>query len=211
MEIIALSLDDAREAEDGGAHRLELVRNIDAGGLTPEWPLLEAVLAAVHLPVRVMLRQNSGFACEGELEELARLAQELGTLPIDGLVLGWLRGGALDTEALDRILPLCARATFHRAFERVAHPRSTLDELKARPQIDRILCSGDAAALTRLARDAGPWIRVIAGGGMTAERIAELAQQTPLTEFHAGSAAREDGRVRAAKVRRLVQAANRVV
>jgi copper homeostasis protein CutC len=77
--------------------------------------------------------------------------------------------------------------------------------------IDRLLVSGDAASLTRLAREAQPEIEVIAGGGLTEARIAQLARATPVREFHCGSAARENGRVRAGKVRALVQAANRVV
>lgn len=211
IEIIALSEDDAREAEEGGAHRLELVRDLESGGLTPPLALVEAVLSAVKIPVRVMLRENAGFGCEGELKQLTGLARQLGKLPIDGLVLGWLRDGALDTEVLDRVLPFCGRVTFHRAFEQAADPRALLTALKARPQVDRILTSGDAASLSRLARAASPEIEVIAGGGMTEDRIATLAQSTPLTEYHAGSAAREAGRVRAGRVLRLVQAANRVV
>lgn len=211
IEIIALSVGDAREAEEGGAHRLELVRDLESGGLTPPLALVESVLSAVRIPVRVMLRENAGFGCEGELDQLTGLARQLGKLPIDGVVLGWLRDGALDTEVLDRLLPFFERVTFHRAFERAADAYALLAELKARPQIDRILTSGDATSLSRLARAASPEIQVIAGGGMTEERIAALARSTPLTEFHAGSAAREGGRVRAAQVRRLVQATNRVV
>jgi len=36
LEVIALSADDAIAAERGGADRLEIVRAIDTGGLTPD-------------------------------------------------------------------------------------------------------------------------------------------------------------------------------
>lgn len=127
------------------------------------------------------------------------------------MVLGWLRDGIIDSAALDAVLGHCRRVTFHRAFAQAASPEAALAELRARPAIDRLLASGDAAYLTRLAQEAQPQIQVIAGGGLTEQAIAELARTTSLREFHCGSAARENGRVRAAKVRRLVQAANRVV
>lgn len=211
IEIIAQSVDDAREAEAGGAHRLELVRDIEAGGLTPPLSLVEGVLAAVRIPVRVMVRENGGFGCAGELARLIDKARALADLPVDGVVLGWLHKGTVDTAALDAVLGHCRRATFHRAFEHAASPAAALAELRSRPMIDRLLVSGDAASLTRLAREAQPEIEVIAGGGLTEARIAQLARATPVREFHCGSAARENGRVRAGKVRALVQAANRVV
>jgi copper homeostasis protein len=35
LEVIVLSVEDARAAEEGGADRLEVVRDIHLGGLTP--------------------------------------------------------------------------------------------------------------------------------------------------------------------------------
>ena len=60
LEIIAETVEDAREAEQGGAGRIELVRDLDRGGLTPP-PLIEAVLKAVRIPVRVMVRESESF------------------------------------------------------------------------------------------------------------------------------------------------------
>ena len=38
LEVIATSLDDALAAEDGGAGRLEIVHDLERGGLTPPVP-----------------------------------------------------------------------------------------------------------------------------------------------------------------------------
>ena len=48
LEVIATSVDDALAAEQGGAARVELVRSLDRGGLTPPLALVDAVLAHVR-------------------------------------------------------------------------------------------------------------------------------------------------------------------
>ncbi|MGH3239722.1 MAG: copper homeostasis protein CutC, partial [Spirillospora sp.] len=59
LEIIALTADDARAAQDGGADRLEVVADMAADGLTPDPELVAAVRRATTLPIRVMLRANA--------------------------------------------------------------------------------------------------------------------------------------------------------
>ncbi|MBZ5592386.1 MAG: hypothetical protein LAP39_09125 [Acidobacteriia bacterium] len=61
LEVIACSVADAVAAERGGAGRLEIVRALEAGGLTPLLSLVKEIVAAVSIPVRVMLRENPGF------------------------------------------------------------------------------------------------------------------------------------------------------
>src|SRR6188474_594629 len=58
LEVIATSLEDAVEAEAGGADRIELVRDLAAGGMTPPLDLVDAVLSRVRIPVRVMVRHT---------------------------------------------------------------------------------------------------------------------------------------------------------
>ena len=55
------SVADARAAAQGGANRLEVVRAIRDGGLTPALSLVEAIAAETALPLRVMVRENPGF------------------------------------------------------------------------------------------------------------------------------------------------------
>src|SRR5438034_891911 len=62
LEVIALTVADARAAERGGADRLEVVRAIEADGLTPAVEMVVLMRDCVRLPLRVMLRSNAGFA-----------------------------------------------------------------------------------------------------------------------------------------------------
>ena len=157
IEVIVETVEDAREAEQGGAGRLELVRALDRGGLTPADGLVAAVALAVRIPVRVMLRDSEPFelvdrAELGRLHAVARAAHAAGA---DGFVAGFLRGGSPDLAAVQGVLgSLDGPLTFHRAFEDARDPLQAMAVLAADPRIDRILTSGGPgtwdARLTRL-------------------------------------------------------------
>jgi len=68
LEVIVCSVADAVEAQKGGASRLEVVRELDRGGLTPSFELVQAIKLAVDLPLRVMVRESAGYEISGEME-----------------------------------------------------------------------------------------------------------------------------------------------
>ena len=90
LEVITCSVEDAREAERGGAGRLEVVRDLHLGGLTPSFDLVREILDAVSIPIRVMIRERNDYSAgtDAEPERLCRLATEMSALPIEGLVMG---------------------------------------------------------------------------------------------------------------------------
>lgn len=219
LEVIVCSVADAIEAQKGGAGRLEVVRDLDRGGLTPPIDMVRAIKEAVDLPLRVMVRESEGYATggESEVERLCDAAREFGKLRVDGLVLGFLKEGQIDLELTRKILN-CApevKATFHHAFENAADQLEAVNEIKKLPHVDRILSHGGSGALEQrrsqleaYARAAGPAITIIAGGGIDADAIALLKRTTPIREFHVGRAARKgftvSGVVQADLVRTLV-------
>lgn len=215
LEVIVTSVEEAREAEAGGANRLELVQDLHWGGLTPPLAMVENVLAAVSTPVRVMLRAEPSFQAgsDGDIASLQKTAQVFSQLPINGLVLGFLKGRDADRCAIQRVLGFTGTTpvTFHRAIEHVADPFRTIEELKTFPQINRILLNGGTGPwserrrhLEELQEHAGPEITLIAGGGLNEEGLETLAASPALREFHTGSAVRdESGQVRSRYVRKL--------
>ena len=64
LEVIVQTVADARAAARGGADRLEVVRAIHDGGLTPDLAVVRQIAAEVSLPLRVMVRENSGFSTD---------------------------------------------------------------------------------------------------------------------------------------------------
>jgi copper homeostasis protein len=156
-----------------------------------------------------------------ELAALRGAIEQLATLNVDGVVLGFARGGALDLETTRAVLAgrPAVRVTFHRAFDVVHDPIAALDALREIPQIDRVLTSGGTAdwkarceMLKRYAARAGATLTVLAGGGVDAAALSLIAASGCVREAHVGRAAREpqvrDAPVSADRVRRLRQIAD---
>lgn len=218
LEIIVQSVADAVEAAVGGADRLEVVRDIGVGGLTPESSLVRAIGNATSLPLRVMVREQANDEIgSDQLAPLQKAASELVSLGVDGLVMGFVRNGQPATSILTCLLDAVpgARVTFHRAFDTLTDPLAALDALNTVPQVDRILTSAgehDPPALRcerlhRLSERAGSRFEIVAGGGVDERALALFARTDCVREVHVGRAAREghvaSAPVSAVRVRRL--------
>ena len=217
LEVIASSLEDGLAAEEGGAHRLEVVARLDQDGLTPARALIEQLLNRVRLPLRVMVRPADVFtvvdgASRAAIVTDARLWAEL---PIDGVVTGYVTAdGQVDEELLREVADASGhRVTFHRAIERVT-TGDAVGALRRCASVDRILSGGGAgewhdriARLEVLQRAAAPLV-VITGGGVGLDAVELLAQSTILRELHVGRTVRIggriEGRVDAEAVRRVL-------
>jgi len=215
LEVIVTSAAEAIAAQKGGADRLELVRDLDTGGLTPAWETAREVTEAVAIPVRVMLRENASMqvANQEELRLLRNAAASLRQLPIDGLVMGWVdSAGEADVASLAAVLQEAScQVTFHRAFEHLQDPFAGLTVLKGFPQIDKILTGGGpgswAERKTRLRAwraAAAPEIGILVGGGLSEMEVRELMADAEFAEVHIGRAARtpveNNGAVDVAKI-----------
>ena len=223
LEVIVSSLEDALEAERGGAGRLEIVSHLELGGLTPSFETVQEIYQRVALPVRVMLRcSESHTPRPGEFEILTKQAETLATLGVDGMVLGFLSEDQVDVPVTRQVLSRAPnlRATFHRAFDETAHPLTEIGRLKQLRQVDRILTSGGdgpwetrAKRLENYRQAAAPEITVLVGGGLDRVAIERLRSETQLREFHTGRAVRVPGEawgvVRAERVTELVDCLHR--
>jgi copper homeostasis protein len=219
LEVIVQSAEEAKEAERGGADRLELVRELSLGGLTPSLETVTKVLRSVSIPVRVMLRENPSMMAGSprEVATLRRSASVLSRLPIDGLVMGFLGvDGRLAVSTMQEIVAEAPRiaVTFHRAFDEFADPLSALEEIKKVPQIDRVLTAGGAGTyeerLDRIVRwDRESGLVMLFAAGLQFLDLAQTGESPPdlskAREIHVGRAARRphenNGRVTAEQVR----------
>lgn len=228
LEVIVTSVEEAIEAAEGGADRLEIVRSLDEGGLTPSLALVQEIMSAVRLPVRVMLRDRNSMSLalpemgepDGvELDRLACAAGHFARSRVDGLVLGFVRDGAVDAPALHRILSASpgVSVTFHRAFEHLHSPLQALRTLSSFGQIDRILVrvreDGAGVSLQQIKmwqRLAAPHIRFIAGIGLDRTLLGAIREDSTVAEVHVGRGARDPetngGAVSRAKVAALKSA-----
>ncbi|XRQ02968.1 copper homeostasis protein CutC [Actinomadura welshii] len=205
LEVIALTAEDARAAEDGGADRIEVVADMAADGLTPDPDVVAAVREATSLPMRVMLRANAGFRTTGfELDRLRRAAAGLAEAGADGFVFGFLDpSGHIDTAATGKLAADTAPLpwTFHRAVDHAADPVQAWNAVRdLGGGLDTVLTAGsargvDAGVGVLVRRAAGgpePAGMIMAGGGLRRKHVAVLAA-AGVTAFHVGTAVRPDG------------------
>jgi copper homeostasis protein len=217
LEVIVQSVADAREAALGGADRLEVVRAIHDGGLTPELALVREIAADVSLPLRIMVRENAGYSTDaGERPALRRAAAAFADAGVDGLVIGFAHAGELELGRVADVLEAApdVNVTFHRAFDQLREPLGAIDALAGVARVDRILTSGgEGTAAVRCERlrtyqeRAGARLTIIAGGGLDVEMLSALVQIRTVREVHVGRAARKghdpNGVVSATEVSRL--------
>jgi copper homeostasis protein len=201
LEVIVDSLQDAIEAEAGGADRLEVVRDLDQGGLTPDLELTGRIAEAVNIPIRVMLRENGsmGLRNKKELQLLCRDAVKINRMGVDGIVAGYLVDGKVDVATMHAIMEAAPdlHITFHRAFDDVSDPVEGIRTLKKLGAIDRILSVGGRGTwlerrgcLHRWQQIAAPEIKMLAGAGLEEWVFRDLMADPYLSEVHIGRAAR---------------------
>jgi len=207
VEAAVESLDDALAAAAGGADRLELCANLDAGGTTPSATLITAIRERVELPLLVMIRPREGDFVYSD-DELSRMYEDVAmarALGASGVVFGVL--DTFDRLDLERTAALVEAAdglpvTFHRAIDEVPRRVIAMDALAALG-VTRVLSSGGAPSasdgmdeLRAMVQRAGDRLTVVAGGGVRANNARTIVERTGVTELHArcgGDAARIRG------------------
>lgn len=198
LEICVESTDRAIAAERGGAHRIELCGDLSCGGITPNAGLIEATRKQLRIPIHVLIRPRAGdfYYSSTEFEIMQRDIRAAKELRVDGIVLGILNeeeqvdiSRARKLVELARPLPV----TFHRAFDlcRYKDGNACLEAV-IQTGAARILTSAGqdrvvdgVARIANLVRAAGNRIAIMPGGGVNAENVQQILQQTSAPEIHA--------------------------
>jgi copper homeostasis protein len=205
LEVAVDTLDWALAAERGGAHRIELCRELSSGGLTPSVELMRLARKRVRLPIFAMIRPRGGdfVYSEADFAEMQRDVTVAARMGMNGVVLGIVaESGQIDIERTRQLVELARPlpVTFHRAFDASADLQRSLEDV-IRTGAVRILTSGGAPSaqagvrcLTNLVETASTRIVVMPGGGISAMNVGRIAKTTGAREFHAGlSSVRADG------------------
>lgn len=207
FELCVESLQAARSAELGGANSIELCSRLECGGVTPSPALMIATIAAVSVPVSVLVRPREGdfdFTA-AEFEEMRRQIEAAGEAGASSVALGVLhQDGRVDVERTRMLVELARpmTVTFHRAFDEAVDARQTLGASQALEDVietgaDSLLTSGGASdvltgadAIGALVKQAGHRIRIIAGGGLRLDNLLEVVRRSGVFSVH-GSLTRE--------------------
>lgn len=213
LEIAVTSLQDALNAQAGGADSIEISRDLAAGGLTPPLDLIQAVRDAVQIAVNVIIRPHARdfVYTPAEADLILEHTRTISRAGIDGIVFGAQTAtGHLDIALIQRVVDAANSipVTVHRALDSSVEPEKALEALVG--VVPRVLTSGPAASawegrdgLRQWVQDYGQHFSFVASGGLKSEQLTEYAAYVQAHEYHLGGAARSDDGVQAEKVRQL--------
>jgi copper homeostasis protein len=202
LEICANSYQSALNAQEAGAHRLELCQELSVGGITPSYGLLKQITDNLSLPVFVLIRPRSGnfVYTEKEFDIMKQDIQLCKNLGYSGIVSGVLKeDNTIDIERTKELIELSKplEFTFHRAFDCVDNTSKSLEQL-IDLGIKRVLTSGlETSAekglniLKQLHEQANGRITILAGGGINSDN-AKLFKDIGLNEIHASASTQID-------------------
>lgn len=197
LEICATSVQSVINAENAGAHRIELCAELAVGGITPSYGMIREVLSNTSLPIYTLIRPRSGdFVYSDDEFEIMKtdieICKELGCA---GIVSGVLNSdGTVDKERTRELIELSKplEFTFHRAFDRVKNPKEALHTL-IELGVNRILTSGQKSSsedglellieLKALARNR---LFIMVGGGVNPSNV-HLFKENGFREIHASA------------------------
>ncbi len=197
LEICVDSFESAKNAELGGADRIELCAALSEDGLTPSIGFAKQCVEQLSVDVYPMIRPRQGgfvYAKE-ELQIMLEDIRQFKSIGVHGIVFGVLNSdGQIDEIAMRRLINAAKPLpiTFHRAFDQTTNAIESLDKL-IELKVNRVLTSGQETTaleglelLKELVKHAKGRISIMPGSGLKSSNIEQLLSSGAL-EYH-GSA-----------------------
>lgn len=187
LEVVVLTAEDARRAEDGGADRLMLVGGLSGQGTSPEPAAFARVRQACTVPIRPLLRLREGYRTDGgEVTRLHGLIASYLNEGAEGFVLGFLNGySQVDVEVVTELTGEAAWPwTFDHAIDRCLDVDDAWRTLVGMRGLDQVLTAGSSRGLDagledlirRARQDPAVARLLMAGGGLVPEHVAWLSR-----------------------------------
>ena len=190
------TFEEAILAEKKGADRVELCSRLDLDGLTPERKIIEKVLGALSIPIKIMIRPRAGNFSYND-QELNRMKEDIlfcKDLNVQGVVFGILdQNKTIDMENMKYLSDIAdnLEITFHKAIDQTDSIIDEIDRLLAIDSISSILTSGGAynahagsSLLKKAVEKYEDIITIIPAGSITKNNIHELHQIIGAKEYH---------------------------
>ena len=197
FEICCGSLQSALNAQEAGAHRVELCSALSLGGLTPSYGFIELARKRLKIDINVLIRPRQGdFLYDSdEVAVMIRDITACAQMGVNGVVIGALDPfGNVDVDACRAMVAVAKHhgmsVTFHRAIDRACNIMAALEDVIS-AGADRVLSSGGknssyegAETLARMNAAANGRIIIMPGGGVNAANISHILKTTGAQEIH---------------------------
>ena len=178
IEICATSIESILNAQNAGAHRLELCQNYSIGGVTPSEQFLHGAIKVSSLPINVLIRPRGGdfIFNDQEYDFMINKINLFKAYNVKGFVIGFMeKDKSLNSDILSEFRKITKgfELTFHRAFDFLANQEESL-ELLIEKDFNRVLCSGHELSaekglenLINYNKISNGRIKIMPGGGVS--------------------------------------------
>jgi copper homeostasis protein len=196
LEACVETLEEALKAESMGASRIELCDDLNVGGITPSYALLDYVMKQLKIPIMVMIRPRGGnFVYDSsELKLMKQSIDVCKSLGVMGVVFGILDNQDLIDAENTKMLAEYAdplEITFHKAIDDTPDPVHSAEILAKIKGITRILTSGGkptalegADNINKMSKITAGHLKILAAGRITDKNLAEISGILKVDEFH---------------------------
>tara|TARA_B100000900_G_C20482774_1_gene676190 strand:- start:326 stop:964 length:639 start_codon:yes stop_codon:yes gene_type:complete len=195
IEVCVDTLTDALNAESNGANRIELCSHLSLDGLTPTFELTKKALAALKIPVHVMIRSRAiNFQyLPHEIEMMIETIHTYKNLGIKGIVFGALLVDfTIDLPNVEKVAKAAEglNFVFHKAIDLTPNPVVATQALTTMKGITHILTSGGAptakegASVIRNMHNQSQNIKIIAAGNIKDYNLNEHIKLLGVNEYH---------------------------
>ncbi len=194
LELCAASLAAIHLAKSLNFDRIELCQNLEHGGITPSYGMIEYAIAyGVETHVLIRPRPGGFFYSEDEQEIMLREIINCKEMGASGIVIGALtEAGAIDEDFLKKVMQKAVgmEVTFHRAFDDCYDWKKALTVL-SNYGVNRVLTSGLArnvdlgmAVLKEMKVFSAGKLQIMIGGGVSAANVAKLNKEIHPDAIH---------------------------
>ena len=134
IEICATSIESILNAQNAGAHRLELCENYSIGGVTPSERFINEAIKVSSLPINILIRPRGGdfIFNDKEYELMINKINLFKALNVNGFVIGFMeKDRSLNYDILSEFRKVTKgfELTFHRAFDFLSNQEESLELL----------------------------------------------------------------------------------
>lgn len=194
LELCAASIEAIQLAKKYQFDRIELCQNLEQGGITPFYGMIEYAIA-YGIDTHVLIRPRpGGFQyTQEEAELIIREVMNCREMGVKGIVFGALNNmGEIDSDLLTKVMDKSngIEVTFHRAFDDTLDWKKAMEVLIAKG-VRRILTSGLARnvelgmpMLKEMIEFSNQRIEIMPGGGINAGNIKRIIEQIQPDALH---------------------------
>ena len=194
VECCANSVSSALTAIQAGANRIELCKNLENGGETPDYSdILELRnLTNIDLHILILPKANNFIYSNKDFKKIIEDIQFCKKNNINGVVIGALNKDlSINIKQTKELVEIARpmRVTFHRAFDTIFKLENDLNKI-IECGCDYLLTSGQKPNvddglnnISKLVKQSSQKIKIIAGGGVNHNNVESL-YKIGVREFH---------------------------